>query len=227
MPTLVFGFRIKDAERARRQLDEVHSLVRNLLDEHRPELSAHLQRDQIAGHEFLTLRLDGSMIPWDEIREEAEDVDEEQFDKWREADQQQDAGRRAGRGRRVCAAFRRRLDRSSGNNRRRAIPRRSAGDQAAREACRRARRLDRLRERRMLAQSLSSPEQTVEDLAGTADELLRQAEIDEEQRKQLVEDIRALEPVEVHAGAGRYVRRSRFSPTAATKGFNIRRARGR
>ena len=71
IPTLVFGWRIEDGERAERQLDAVHSLVRNLLDEHRPELSPHLQRDQIGGHEFLTLRLDGSMIPWDEIREEA------------------------------------------------------------------------------------------------------------------------------------------------------------
>ena len=45
--------------------------LRNLLDEQQPELSAHLQRDQIAGHEFLTLRLDGSMIPWDELREDS------------------------------------------------------------------------------------------------------------------------------------------------------------
>ena len=33
MPTMVFGFRIKDQARAKRELDEVHSLVRNSLDQ--------------------------------------------------------------------------------------------------------------------------------------------------------------------------------------------------
>ena len=72
VPTFVVGFHIKDAARAKRELDEVHSLLRNVLDEHLPELASHLQRDQIAGHEFLTLRVDGSMIPWEKVREEAE-----------------------------------------------------------------------------------------------------------------------------------------------------------
>ena len=71
VPTMTLGFRIKDKDRAKRELDEVHSLLRNVLDEHQPELAAHLQREQIGGHEFLTLRLDGSMIPWEEIREKA------------------------------------------------------------------------------------------------------------------------------------------------------------
>src|SRR5690349_6356936 len=57
VPTLVMGFRIKDRERAKRELDEVHSLLRGVLDEHNPELASHLQRDQIGGHEFLTLRV--------------------------------------------------------------------------------------------------------------------------------------------------------------------------
>jgi hypothetical protein len=65
IPTLVFGFRIKDQARAKRELDEVHSLLRNVLDEHQPDLAAHLHRDQIGGNEFLTLRLDGTMLPWD------------------------------------------------------------------------------------------------------------------------------------------------------------------
>jgi len=32
VPTMVVGFRIKDQARAKRELDEVHSLIRNLLD---------------------------------------------------------------------------------------------------------------------------------------------------------------------------------------------------
>ena len=81
LPTLVFGFRIKDQARAKRELDEVHSLIRNALDENEPNLAAHLQREQIAGHQFLTLRLDGSMLPWDQVREAAKSLDDDQFAK--------------------------------------------------------------------------------------------------------------------------------------------------
>jgi hypothetical protein len=81
IPTVVMGFRIKDKERAKRELDEVHSQLRNLLDESQPELAAHLQRTQIGGHEFLTMRLDGTMLPWEKLHEEAENMDDEQFDK--------------------------------------------------------------------------------------------------------------------------------------------------
>lgn len=81
IPTLVMGFRIKDKDRAKRELDEVHSQLRNLLDESQPELAAHLQRTQIAGHEFLTMQLDGTMLPWEKFHEEAENMEDEQFDK--------------------------------------------------------------------------------------------------------------------------------------------------
>src|SRR4029079_4384969 len=49
------------------------------------DLAAHLQREQIGGHEFLTLRLDGSMIPWDEIREKANDLEDDQFNEIKDA----------------------------------------------------------------------------------------------------------------------------------------------
>src|SRR5262249_43625344 len=65
IPTMVMGFRIKDQERAKRELDEVHSQLRNLLDEAQPELAAHLQRTQIGGHEILKEKIDGTMPPWD------------------------------------------------------------------------------------------------------------------------------------------------------------------
>ncbi|HEX5472696.1 MAG TPA: hypothetical protein VFW73_12470 [Lacipirellulaceae bacterium] len=81
LPTIVLGSRIKDKARAQRELDEVHSLIRNALDENQPNIAAHLQREQIAGHPFLTLRLDGSMLPWDQVREAAKSLDDEQFAK--------------------------------------------------------------------------------------------------------------------------------------------------
>jgi hypothetical protein len=192
VPTMVFGFRIKDADRAKQQLDEVHALVRKLLDEQRPELSAHLQRDQIGGHEFLTLRLDGSMIPWDELREEAADeVDPEEFDKWRELLSKKTLAVALG----VIDEF---VLLSIGAS---TDPLESMGqgpflaDQPA------IKRLEKHADQRVasisymseaLARNLSSPEKTVEDLAAMADQGLQQAEVQEELRKQLVDDIRAL-----------------------------------
>jgi hypothetical protein len=99
VPTMVVGFRIKDQARAKRELDEIHSLVRNLLDQAEPDLAAHLQREQIAGNEFLVLRLDGSMIPWDKIHEEAEDLSDEQFEKMKGFRQQAKARGGFGRNR--------------------------------------------------------------------------------------------------------------------------------
>jgi hypothetical protein len=192
VPTMVLGFRIKDADRARQQLDEVHALVRNLLDDERPELSAHLQRDQIAGHEFLTLRLDGSMIPWDKLREEAEDIDPQQFDQWREMLSSKTLAVALG----VVDDFVLLSVADSTNHLQTIGQGESLADAAA------IQRLAKHADQRVasigyvsqsLARSMSSPQQTVDDLAGTADEILRQAEIGDEHRQRIVDDIRALD----------------------------------
>jgi len=192
VPTLVFGFRIQDADRAKRQLDEVHSLVRNLLDEHQPEMSAHLQRDQIAEHEFLTLRLDSSMIPWDKIREEAEDIDEEQLEKWKDALSDKTVAVALG----VVDEF---VLLSIGASTEH-LETMGQGPFLAEQPA--IKLLNKHADQRVasityvseaLAQSLNSPEKTIEDLAGTADEVLQQADIPEEQRDALVEDVRSLD----------------------------------
>ena len=46
-----------------------------------------------------------------------------------------------------------------------------------------------------------------------------QGKVDEEDRKQILDDIRALEPGPIHAGARRNIGRSGFSPPAGTKAF--------
>ncbi len=190
VPTMVVGFRIKDAERAKRELNEVHSLVRNLLDEHKPELSAHLQRDQIAGHEFLTLRVDGSMIPWDRIRQEAED--EAQVDEWRELLSDKTLAIALG----VVDEFVLLSVGDSTDHLETFGQGQSLADQPA------IQRLAKHADQRLvsiayvsesLAKSMGSAEQTVEELAGAADEILQQAEVDDEQRQELIEDIRALD----------------------------------
>jgi hypothetical protein len=191
VPTVVFGFRIEDAERATRQLDEVQSRLRNLFDEQRPELSAHLQRDQIAGHEFLTLRLDGAMIPWDELREDIEEADREEFDKWRELVSKKTLAVALG----VVDGF---VLLSLGDSTEQLetigegkfLAEHPSIERLAKHADERVVSISYVSQ--ALGANISSPEKTVEDLANTANELLKQAEIDEEHRKLLVEDIRAL-----------------------------------
>jgi hypothetical protein len=192
VPTLVFGFRVKNADQAKHQLDAVHGLVRNLLDKQRPELSAHLQRDEIAGKEFLTLRLDGSMIPWDELREDADELDPEEFNKWRDLLSKKTLAVALG----VVDEF---VLLSVGNSTDH-LGKMGQGPFLADQAG--IKRLQKHADQRIvsitymseaLARNLSSPEKTVQDIATTADEFLEQAEIDEEQRKKLVDDIRSLD----------------------------------
>jgi hypothetical protein len=192
VPTLVFGFRIKDADRARRQLDEVHALVRNQLDAQRPELSAHLQRDQIGGHEFLTLRLDGSMIPWDEIREKATDIDSEQLEQWRAMLSSKTLTVALGVvDEFVLLSLGDSTDHLATIGGGKFLVDQPAIGRLARHAEERIASIGYVSQ--SLARSMNSPQQTVEDLAATAEQVLRQADIAEDHRSQLVEDIRSLD----------------------------------
>lgn len=191
VPTLVFGFRIKDGERAKRELDEVHSLIRNVLDEHQPELAAHLQRDQIAGHEFLILRLDGSMIPWEKIREESEKMDEAQFNFLKDALSKQTLAVALG----IVDEFVLLSVGASTDHLEKIGQGSTLADQPA------IKRLQKHADQKVvslayvskaIAQSFGSAEKTLDDIAGGVDEALTQAEVDEEDRKVILDDIRAL-----------------------------------
>ena len=63
IPELVIGFRLKNAELARAQLKRLGALAKHL----EPELKKHLHKTKVAGAEFWTVKLDGTMIPWDQI----------------------------------------------------------------------------------------------------------------------------------------------------------------
>jgi hypothetical protein len=191
-PTMVAGFRIKDEKRAKSQLDEVHSMLRNLLDEHQPELAAHLQRDQIAGHEFLTLRLDGSMIPWEEIREESTSFDEEQFNSIRDALEKQTLTVALG----VMPEF---VLLSVGASTEHLEKLGQGTSLAAQPAIK---RLEKHAEERVVslsyvskevAQSVGTAQSTLDEIAEGVEEILIESDVDEADRKVILEDIRALD----------------------------------
>lgn len=191
VPSLVFGWRIHDATRAGRLLNEVHSVIRDLLDDQRPELAAHLQRDQIAGHEFLTLRLDGSMIPWDQLRDQADEIDPEQFEKWRQLFSNKTVAVALGvTDEYVLLSIGDSTDHLETIGQGPSLAGQPAIARLNKHADQRVVSIAYVSE--ALARSLTSPEQTIDDLAGAAEEILQAAEIAEEQRMQLVEDIRGL-----------------------------------
>jgi len=67
IPDTVIGFRLSATEPAQPQLARLEQTLAALLAEYRPEWKERLSRQQIAGHEYLTMKLDGSLIPWDAI----------------------------------------------------------------------------------------------------------------------------------------------------------------
>lgn len=69
IPEFVIGFRVRDTQRAADQLTVLEPLLREALEE-APEIAAAVERKQVAGGDFLTLRLSGGMIPWDQVSQD-------------------------------------------------------------------------------------------------------------------------------------------------------------
>jgi len=191
VPTMLFGFRIANAELAKGQLDELHSLLRNLLDEHQPELAAHLQRDQLAGHEFLTLRLDGSMIPWDKLDENADEEDELQIEQWRQVVSEKTLAVALGVvDEFVLVSLGESTDHLETIGEGPFLIEQPAIKRLAKHADQRVVSIGYMSQ--TFAQSISSPQQTVEDVAGAVEEILGAAEVSEGERTLIIDDIRAL-----------------------------------
>ncbi len=62
----ILGFRVKDTQRASEALIKLEMAV-NLAAVAVPELAGKIKRSKVAGHEYLTISLDGQMVPWDKL----------------------------------------------------------------------------------------------------------------------------------------------------------------
>ena len=191
VPDMVWGFRIKDAGRATKHLDRIQELLAGLLKEEQPELAERLKREQIAGNEFLTMRLDGSMIPWDTLRDEAEDMSDEQFAKWQELLNKKTLVLGVG----VVGEF---VLMSIGDSTEH-LAKLGEGPRLADQPI--MARLAKHADQRVtsigyisaaLSKSLSSPRQTIDDLVTAAEEALQALDVADELKSQLVEDIKGL-----------------------------------
>jgi hypothetical protein len=75
IPTVVFAFKHTDAARAKAQLARLEKVAGEALDKS-PEFKGHFQRATIGGNDYLTLKVDGKMIPWDDMLAGAGDLEE-------------------------------------------------------------------------------------------------------------------------------------------------------
>jgi hypothetical protein len=66
VPDLVLGFKITDAKRAQAQMNRLEKLWQDQVEQI-PPLKGRLKRAKVGGDDFLTLTLDGQMVPWDQI----------------------------------------------------------------------------------------------------------------------------------------------------------------
>ncbi|HYW79991.1 MAG TPA: hypothetical protein VE890_10470, partial [Thermoguttaceae bacterium] len=66
IPSMVMGFKLSDTDRATQQLALLEQLATPLFAME-PMLEGRLKRTEVDGNEYLTVSLDGGMIPWDEV----------------------------------------------------------------------------------------------------------------------------------------------------------------
>jgi hypothetical protein len=67
MPGGMIGFKLSDAAPARKQLARLESLVNAKLQQAPPEIAKRFGKSKIGEGEFLTVSLDGSLVPWQDI----------------------------------------------------------------------------------------------------------------------------------------------------------------
>ncbi|HTU19384.1 MAG TPA: hypothetical protein VMG10_15090 [Gemmataceae bacterium] len=66
VPDFVVGFKIKNAKKAKAQIDRLETLLQALAG-FQPMLQDRVKRVKVGDSSFLTMSFDGNMIPWDEI----------------------------------------------------------------------------------------------------------------------------------------------------------------
>lgn len=66
VPDMIIGFKVSDVERAKSQMKKLEALIREQAGQV-DELKGRLKKVEVAGGEFLTINLDGKMVPWDSI----------------------------------------------------------------------------------------------------------------------------------------------------------------
>jgi hypothetical protein len=70
LPDTVLGFKVSDTDRAKAQLARLKA-IGPLLALQAPQLEGRIKEEQVGGGDFVTISLDGSLVPWDEVLQDA------------------------------------------------------------------------------------------------------------------------------------------------------------
>lgn len=77
VPGLLVGFRLSDVGRAQKELARLEELLGNV-SAAVPQLQGHFGRTKVGKFEYLSLTLDGKLIPWKEVQQKLKAVEEDQ-----------------------------------------------------------------------------------------------------------------------------------------------------
>jgi hypothetical protein len=84
IPDLIIGFRLSNTETAQKQLNRLEALAKQALQQAPPPLQGRFKREQVANSSFLTVNVDGSLVPWEQVNLKQFEDKEGQFDKLQE-----------------------------------------------------------------------------------------------------------------------------------------------
>jgi hypothetical protein len=80
VPDMVVGFKVTDTAAAKDHLERLEKLLRDAIADV-PELEGTLKRAKVGGHQYLTMSVDGELIPWEELPlEKLEEYEAEEGD---------------------------------------------------------------------------------------------------------------------------------------------------
>ena len=80
VPDLIIGFRLSDTKKADSQIKRLETLLAQLEDQ-APPLKGRVKRTKVGDSSYLTLNLDGEMIPWDQVNLKEFEEKPGEFDK--------------------------------------------------------------------------------------------------------------------------------------------------
>jgi len=83
IPNTLLGFKINSTAIAEKQLQRLELLITRVLAINAPPLVERLKREKIAGGNFLSMTIEGDLIPWDDIPWGEIEAEAGQFDKLR------------------------------------------------------------------------------------------------------------------------------------------------
>jgi hypothetical protein len=80
VPELIFGFKLQNPAKAANQMNRLEKILAGLTESVAPMLKGKISRKKAAGGDFVTLEVDGSMLPWENMPIKDYEEKKDEFD---------------------------------------------------------------------------------------------------------------------------------------------------